>query len=278
LTRATNSSTDQIEGDKDFDTNTILQCVVGDTFGDSKTDRKDDDLGKAIKELSWLDEIEMPIILRIEDVDCNTPLLAFPEEAKFHETRVELFPVPLSTFLGIREILAAIPWQIGLPMIVTGGDFPYIPASHSILEDLRQSTTTSSMDDSGITRDTSAPVYLPRFAIRKDGGNGEVEICVSGITLYMAKESDIVSMLRSCLRITASRGHIGLILDFASLLKSLVTSREIKNQRRSDLVGALVKVFREAEFIGRWKFVILLSPDWEDTSANEEGGLCGLIV
>lgn len=230
---------------------------------------------------SWPDEIRMPIIFRTEDVDCNTPLPAFPEGAKFHKTSVELFPVPLSTFFRTKEILTAIPWQIEPPIIVFGAWVSTdIPATHGIPEGLRKSTTAAaSIDDGGITGDTSALVYLPRLAILKDGGNGEVESCASGIALYMAKASDVVSMLRSCLRIAASWGHIGLILDFASLLKSLVTSREIENQeRRSELVGALVKVFKEAEFTGRWKLVILLSPDWEDTSTIGEKGLDGLIV
>jgi hypothetical protein len=61
LTQATNSLIEQIKGNENYDTNSILLCVVGDIFGDSDTDtlfRKDDDLGKAIKSLESLDTSE----------------------------------------------------------------------------------------------------------------------------------------------------------------------------------------------------------------------------
>lgn len=61
LTQATNSLIEHIEGDENYDTNSILLCVAGDIFGDSNTDtllRKDDDLGKAIKSLESLDTSE----------------------------------------------------------------------------------------------------------------------------------------------------------------------------------------------------------------------------
>lgn len=230
---------------------------------------------------SWPDEIRMPMTFGAENDECKSPLPAFPEGARFLETSLQLFPLPLSQFIRMPEILTTIPWRTEPPIFVFGAWVcPDIPATKGIPESIRESTTASAlMDCSGITSDTSALVYLPRLAILKDGGNKGIECCASGIALYMAKVSDVASMLRSCLRIAACWGHIGIILDFASLLKSLCTFRFAETEEcRSELANALVEVFQEAEFLGRWKFVTLLSPDWEDSRVIEERGLDGLTV
>jgi hypothetical protein len=171
---------------------------------------------------SWPNEIRMPMIFSAENGDCNTHLPTFPEGARFQGTSLQLFPLSLLQFIRNPEILTTIPWRTEPPIFAFGAWLSSdIPATHGIPEDLWKFTTaTASINCSGITRDTSALVYLPRLAILKDSGNSGIESCASGIALYMAKVSDVVSMLRSCLRIAASWGHIGAILDFASLLKS----------------------------------------------------------
>ena len=223
----------------------------------------------------------MPMIFSADNVDSNTPLPALPGRAKFRETSLQLFSVPLSQSIKMTEILITIPWRTEPPAFGFGAWVTTdTPATNGIPEDLQEFTTAAaSIEYSRITRDTSALVYLPRLAILKDGGNNDINGCASGIALYMAKISDVVSILRNCLRIAASCGHIGLILDFASLLKSLCTFRRSeKDECRSELSNALFEVFQEAELLGRWKFVTLLSPNWEDSSMIEEKGLDGLTV